>query len=117
VRAADLLPGGRLPVVRLALRALSAGLLPWLLLPGLALLGVGAAHLLDDMMMAALAALLGGVLLSGTCALLWSWLSATPLLHGPFEVMRLLLLAAYLAGLGYAAHRLNGALAASFAVD
>lgn len=107
VRAADLLPGGRMPVVRLALRAVSAGLLPWLLLPGLSLLGVGAAHLLDDLLMALLAALLGGVLVAVVCVLLWSWLSATPLLHGPFEVMRLLLLATYLAGLGYAAHRLN----------
>lgn len=115
-RAIDLLPGGRVPAVRLGLRALSGGLLVWALLPGLALLGVGAALYLGDPVLALLAALLGGVVLVVLATLIWSLLSGTPLIRGPFEVLRFLLEAAYLVGLGYAAHRVNGVLAARLEV-
>ncbi len=103
-----LLPGGRVPLFRLTMRALSAGLLPWALLPLLAVLGVGVACRLHDPGLSGLAALLGGVTAALMAGLLWAFLSRTPLLAGSREVVRLLLLAGLIAGPGRLARWLNG---------
>ncbi len=107
-RAATLLTEGRLPVFRLALRVLSAGLLPWVLLPLLAALGVAISLRLPDPALSGLASLLGGVGVMLVAGLAWAFLSGTPLLAGPREVARLLLIVGLLAAPGMLARWLNG---------
>jgi len=99
-QAGGLLPGGRIPYVRLALGALSAGLLPWAALPLMASLGVTAALMLQDASLSPLTGLLGGVAAAVVIALAWRMIARTPLLAGPLELVRLLLLIGLLAGLG-----------------
>jgi hypothetical protein len=106
-RAAGLLPGGRIPYIRLVVRALSAGLLPWAALPLLASLGVAAALRLDDLTLGPLAALLGGGVVTGVTGLAWYLVARTPLLGGMFEIVRVAVLAGLLAGLGLLAGRVN----------
>nr|MBN1229621.1 hypothetical protein [Anaerolineae bacterium] len=91
-QSAYLLPGGRIPYVRLVLRAVTGGLLPWGLVVVLSVFGVVAALRIDDMRLSPLAALLGGVLGSGGLVVIWHYLSLNSLLAGPFEVLRMLLL-------------------------
>lgn len=106
-RAAGLLPGGRIPYIRLVVRALSAGLLPWAALPLLASLGVTAALRLDDLTLSPLAALLGGGVVTSVTGLVWHLVARTPLLGGMFEIVRVVLLGGLLAGLGLLAERVN----------
>ncbi|GAB4477902.1 MAG: hypothetical protein Kow00124_21610 [Anaerolineae bacterium] len=96
-RAAFLLPGGGIPYLRLILRALSAALLPWSLLPLTAAAGVLMALWLDDVGLSPLAALLAALIALPALLLLWSLLSMTPLLAGPLEIIRALLLMLFLA--------------------
>ncbi len=118
--AATLLTGGRLPVFRLGMRVLSAALLPWALLPLLASLGVTVALRLPDPALNGLASLLGGVGAALVAGLAWAFVSGTPLLAGPREAARLLLLAGLLATPGLLARwiaRLNGWLVAPHGGD
>ncbi len=106
-RAAFLLPGGGIPYLRLILRALSAALLPWSLLPLTAAAGVLMALWLDDVGLSPLAALLAALVALPALLLLWGLLSMTPLLAGPLEIVRALLLAGFLAAPIYGAAALT----------
>jgi hypothetical protein len=83
---------GHIPYFRLVIRALSAGLLPWVMLPLMASLGVTSALLLHDASLSPLVGLLGAVLSSSLVLLVWGWLTLTPLFAGGLEVIRLILL-------------------------
>lgn len=98
-RAGETLAGGGLPYLRLVLRAVSGALLPWAALPLFVALGVTAALALGDVGLAPLVVLLGEAVAVPLLALLWNILSATPVLAGPYEGVRLLTLTALLAGL------------------
>jgi len=98
---------GHIPYFRLVIRALSAGLLPWVMLPLLASLGVTSAVLLRDASLSPLAGLLGAVLFSGLVLLVWEGVSRTPLLAGVLEIVRLILLIGMLVGIGGAAVWVN----------
>ncbi|NDJ55194.1 MAG: hypothetical protein GYB68_19150, partial [Chloroflexi bacterium] len=87
-----LLPDGSIPYGRLALRALSAGLLPWAVLPLLVVAGISSALVLQDASLSPLAALLGVLLGTPLLVLAWNGLTRMPLLRGPFELLRLLML-------------------------
>jgi hypothetical protein len=116
-QAGELLPGGRIPYVRLAMGAISAGLLPWVALPLMASLGVTAALTLRDASLSPLAGLLGGAAAAVMIGLGWRVIARTPLLAGPLEMARLLLLIGLLTGLGMLAvwvNRRNAALLAVF---
>jgi hypothetical protein len=102
-----LLPGGRIPFFRLALRALTAGLLPWAMLPVLSTLGVSAALFVDEPNLSLLAALLGGAVGAGFIAVIWNAIASTPLLAGPLEIARIILLAGVFGGLGLLARWAN----------
>jgi hypothetical protein len=102
-----LLPGGHIPYFRLAIRAVSAGLLPWVMLPLLAQLGVTAALVLRDASLSPLVGLLGGVLLSGLIVSGWEWLARMPLLGGGLEIVRVALLIGLLVGIGAGAVWVN----------
>jgi hypothetical protein len=109
-------PDGHIPYFRLSMRAVSAGLLPWVMLALLAQLGVTSALVLRDASLSPLVGLLGGVLLSGLIVLSWEWLTRTPLLAAGLEWVRLLLLIGLLVGIGAGAvwvNRRNGALLAN----
>jgi hypothetical protein len=102
-----LLPGGRIPFFRLALRALTAGLLPWAMLPVLTTLGVSVALFVDEPNLSLLAALLGGAVGAAFIAVVWNAIASTPLLAGPLEIARIILLAGVFGGLGLLAHWAN----------
>lgn len=106
-RAAWLLPDGGIPLFRLLLRALSAGMLPWAGLPLLAALGVTAGLLVPDSTLSPLAAMLGSALVGAAVMLAWRTLSLMPVLSGPGEVIRVALMAGLLALVGRAAGWLN----------
>ncbi|HLV43670.1 MAG TPA: hypothetical protein VKY39_01835 [Aggregatilineales bacterium] len=108
-RAVWLLPGGGVPVFRLGMRALSAGLLVWTGLPLLATLGVLAGLLLPEPVLSLLAALLGGTAVAAAVVIAWHYLSLMPFLFGPGEAIRLALLAGLLFGAGHAARGVNDA--------
>jgi len=113
-------PGGHIPLFRIAVRALSGGLLAWALLPLASVGGVTAALLVEDVSLSSLAALIGQVVVMGLLAALWSLLTRLALLAGPYELIRALLVVGLFGGLGYAAHRLtafNAALLARQQVD
>lgn len=95
-------PDGHIPYFRLVVRALSAGLLPWVMLPLLASLGVTSALVLRDASLSPLTGLLGGVLLSSLVLLVWNGLARMPLLAGGLEILRLSLLVGLLVGIGAA---------------
>lgn len=98
---AGTLPDGRVPYIRLSMRALSAGLLPWMTLPLTASLGVTAALLLQgDTPLSSLVSLLGNTLAGALLGGLWQSLAWTPALAGMLEVVRLVLLGGLLFGLG-----------------
>jgi hypothetical protein len=103
-----LLPGGRIPFFRLVIRALTAGLLPWALLPLLTTLGVAAALFVYEPTLSLLAALLGGAVGTAVAAVLWNAIASTPLLAGPLEIVRVVLLAGLIGGLGLLARWANG---------
>ncbi len=98
-RAGELLIGDGMPYFRLVLRAISGALLPWAALPLFAALGVTAALALGDASLASLVALLGEGIGAAILAMLWAAISSTPLLVGPYEMLRLLALIALLGGL------------------
>lgn len=106
-RAAALLVDGRIPAVRVALRALGAGLLPWAALPLFAALGVLAAVWLDDPALAPLAALAASVIGAAAVIAVWAVLTRTPLLAGEWEAARALLLVGLAAGLLWGAGRIS----------
>ncbi len=106
-RARFLRPDGGLPIFRLAVRALSAGITPWAALPLLASLGVAAALALDDPSLSPLAALIGEALAVPILALVWNFVGRTPLLAGSLEVVRLVLLTGLWVGLGALAAWVN----------
>ncbi len=96
---ADMLrPDGSIPVFRLVVRAVSAGLTPWAALPLAAALGVWTALALEDPTLsplgAALIAAVGLVLVGG----LWNWITMTPLLAGGLEIVRVLIVVGLCAG-------------------
>lgn len=99
-RAVWLRPDGRIPYVRLVMRALSAGLVPWVTLFLMSTLGVTAALVVRDISLSPLAALLGEIVVSVLVLLVWDGLTRTPLLAGLLELLRLALLAGLLTGLG-----------------
>jgi predicted membrane protein len=104
-RAPFLRSDGVIPVFRLVLRAVSAGLMPWAALPLLASLGVTAALRVGDLALSALVALLGEIVGVLVLWLLWDFLTRIPLLAGWLEGVRLLLIfalcGAMLVGIGY----------------
>jgi hypothetical protein len=105
--SARLLPGGGIPFFRLAVRALSAGLLPWAMLPLLSTLGVMVALSVYEPSLSLLAALLVGAIGTAVVALIWNMIASTPLLAGPLEVVRVILLGGIFGGLGLLARRAN----------
>ncbi len=108
-----LLPDGHIPYFRLVMRALCAGLLPWVMLPLLASLGVTSALVLRDASLSPLVGLLSGVLLGGLFVSVWEGLARTPFLAGGLEIVRVILLVGLLVGIGAAAvwvNRWNGVL-------
>jgi hypothetical protein len=107
-RSTELLPGGRIPYLRLVMRAASAGLLPWALLPLMAALGVAAALRVRDLTLSPLVALLGQVVSLAVVGGWWAFLSQTTLLAGGWETVRLALLIGSGIGLGLAIGRMNG---------
>jgi hypothetical protein len=94
-----LLPGGGIPYFRLFIREISAGLLPWVVLPAAGALGLTGALLLDDVTFGQMAGLIGTVVVVIVSGGVWSWLSLTPIFGGLLEIVRLVLLAGLLAGL------------------
>jgi hypothetical protein len=98
---------GHIPYFRLAVQALSAGLLPWVMLPLLASIGVTSALTLRDASLSPLVGLLGSVLLSGL--MLWGWkeLAWIALLAGELEIVRAILLSGLLVGVGVGTSQLN----------
>jgi hypothetical protein len=94
---AGYLPGERLPVLRIIVRAATGALLPWCLLPLFASAGVTSALRLDDISLSALAALLGEVLALPLLLVAWHFVTRWPLLAGPWELLRLVLVLAFLA--------------------
>ncbi len=97
-------PGG---VGRGLVRAFSAGLLPWALLPLAAALGVWVGLRLPDPVLAPLVALAAGALLLGVALFGWHMLTLLPVFSGPGEVLRAALLVALGAGLALAARALT----------
>lgn len=106
-RAEWLLPDGEIPVFRLFIRALSAGLLPWVTLPLFSALGVALALLLRDSSLSALVSLLTELVLAGAIVLFWVFLVRTTFLAGWLEVVRIALLVALVGGLMWATAVLN----------
>lgn len=98
--ASQLLPGGGIPYGRLVIRAVSAGLLPWAGLPLLASFGVITTLWLREVAMAQLAGMIAAVLWLLGMGAFWLLITATPLLAGPLEVIRLLIVLAGMGGLG-----------------
>ena len=99
-RSVWLRPDGRIPYLRLAMRALSAGLVPWVMLPLLSSAGVTTALALKDASLSPLVALLGEIVTIALILLVWDGLARTPLLAGPLELVRLVVLIGLLVGLG-----------------
>lgn len=99
-RSTALLPDGRIPYLRLFVRAASAGLLPWALLPLMAALGVAAALRIKDLTLSPLVALLGQLVSLALVGGVWAFVSQTPLLAGEWEMARLALLVGSGIGLG-----------------
>lgn len=94
-----LLPGGDIPYFRLAIRDLSGGLLPWAALPTAVALGLSGALVFDDVTFGQIVGLISALVVSILTALVWAWLSLTPIFAGLLEIVRLALLGGLLAGL------------------
>ncbi|MBN1122702.1 MAG: hypothetical protein JXJ17_16610 [Anaerolineae bacterium] len=116
-RAAWHLGEGRVPVFRLLMRAISAGLLPWLSLPLMAISGAAAALWLEDSSLSMLAALLAELPLIALIGAAWSFLSLTPYLAGVWEVFRLIVYGGFAALIVWASDRLNRLSAQALAAD
>jgi hypothetical protein len=95
-----LTPGAGIPYFRLFARALSAGLLPWVILPLLASLGVTSALVLRDdafsLTLALIASLVALVLVIGV----WQIITTAYFLGQALEIVRLILTAGVLVGAG-----------------
>jgi hypothetical protein len=102
-----LLNDGSIPHVRIVIRAISLGLLPWAMLPLTTALGVTAAFVLRDVNLSPLAALLGTIILPVPVVLFWNWLSRTTVLAGGLEIIRLAFLLILLAAISGSAAWLN----------
>jgi hypothetical protein len=94
-----LLPGGGIPFVRLAMRAISAGLTVWALLPLAGTLGVAGMLVLDDVTFGQMAGLVTTAIATLLIAAVWDWLSLTPILAGLLEIVRMGLLGGLAAGI------------------
>lgn len=108
VRTDLLRPDGAIPLFRVGLRAVSAGLMPWLLLPLATCAGLTAGLLLDDISLSPLSALIVVVVCSLVIGLTWHGLTRTGVLGGGLEVIRLLLVVGLDVGLLIGANALNG---------
>jgi hypothetical protein len=106
-RAAWLVTGGRIPFFRVGMRALSAGIVPWVALAACGALGVSIALWVSDPPFATLSALLAGTFGIALLAAGWGVLSMTPLLAGKLEIVRLALHVGLVGGLIFAARRLT----------
>jgi len=89
------------------MRAISAGLLPWLSLPLLAISGAAAALWLEDASLSMLAALLAELPLIALIGAVWSFLSLTPYLSGVWEILRLVMYGGFAALIVWASVGLN----------
>lgn len=98
-QASRLLPDGRIPYLRLIIRATSGGVLAWVILPLLAVTGVAIVLALRDPNLSALVALLTHLGLGSLVFAVWSVLARTPMLGGGLEVLRLALIIAAFGGL------------------
>jgi len=95
-----LTPGAGIPYFRLAARALSAGLLPWVILPLLASLGVSAAILLRDGAFSLTLALITALAALLAIIGVWQVVTTLYLLGQVLEAVRLVLTASVLIGVG-----------------
>ncbi|MBN1311045.1 MAG: hypothetical protein JXB30_06460 [Anaerolineae bacterium] len=98
---------GHIPYFRLVIRALSAGLMPWVMLPLLASLGVTSAFQLHDAGLSPLVGLIGAVFLISLSLLVWDGLTRMPLLAGGLEIVRLFLVVGLLVGISGAVAWVN----------
>ncbi len=98
---------GAIPLFRIGVRAVSAGLMPWALLPLMTCAGLTAGLLLDDISLSPLSTLITVVVCSMGVGLAWHGLTRTGVLGGPLEIVRLLLVGGLDVGLLIAANALN----------
>jgi hypothetical protein len=96
-------PDGHIPYFRLIVRALSAGILPWVVLPLLVSGGITSALFFRDASLSPLVGLLGGLLVYGLALFAWDRLTWTPLLAGGLEIVRVVLLTGVMVGIGVVA--------------
>jgi hypothetical protein len=99
-RASYLSASGGIPYFRLMLQCLSAGLLPGVLLPLMASLGVLVALQLEDVLVSDLAAIVIAMMAGSLILLVWIVLSRVVLLAGSFEIVRGILLLMFMAAIG-----------------
>jgi len=102
-----LTPGAGIPYFRLAMRALSAGLLALAALPLLASLGVSSALLLRDTPLSLTLALVGNIVALLVVLGVWQVVTTVYFLGQGLEVVRFALIAATLAGTGGLAWLVN----------
>jgi hypothetical protein len=100
-RASYLSASGGIPYFRLLLQMLSVGLLPWVLLPLMASLGVRVALQLEDVLLSDLAAMVVGMMAGSLILMVWAGVSRTVLLTGTLEIVRCLLLMILMAGISF----------------
>jgi hypothetical protein len=100
-RASYLSASGGIPYFRLMLQCLSVGLLPWVLLPLMASLGVLVALQLEDVLVSDLAAIVIAMMAGSLILLVWILLSRVVLLAGSFEIVRGILLLMFMATIGF----------------
>jgi hypothetical protein len=105
-QASRLLPDGRIPYLRLIIRAISGGFLAWAILPLLAVMGVAIVLALREPSLSALVALLSQLGLGGLAFAIWSNLARTPVFGGGLEILRVVLIAVLLGGLVILARQL-----------
>ena len=104
--ASRLLLDGRIPYLRLIVRAASGGLLTWAILPLMTVIGIGTVLILRDASLSALVALLAQIGIGSVIFGIWSVLARTPLLGGTLELVRVVLIIAMLGGVLVLAVRL-----------
>ncbi len=106
-------PGAGIPYFRLVVRAISAGLLPWIVLPLLASLSVAAALLLRDATLSQLVSLIVNLVALIGVGGVWQFVTTTYFLGQWLEIVRVMLIAGLFAGVGalvWAVGRLNAEL-------
>lgn len=100
-------PGVSIPYFRLVLRALSIGVVPYALMPLLAALGVTTTLILRDRMLSLTLGLIASVTVLLIFGTIGQFLSSTYLLGHRLEFARLILMVAYLIGIGVLIWRVN----------